>query len=255
LAVKSPAGAANDTMNPEDPKSRFGRMVEAARRVVFLTGAGISTESSIPDFRSAGGLYSDPGHANIFEIEAFLADPAPFYRFAGSFLELLDRAAPNRGHQAIARLQQTREVVVITQNVDGLHERAGSRRVHGVHGDFTRSVCLRCGASVPTAELRSVIASGRVPFHGCGGLFKPAVTFFGETLPRQAWEKAAAALKAADLLIIVGSSLVVYPAAGLPDLRPRGCGLVIVNREPTPRDGEADLVVRAGAGATLEMFL
>lgn len=242
-------------MNPEDPKSRLGRMVEAARRVVFLTGAGISTESSIPDFRSAGGLYSDPAQANIFEIEAFLADPAPFYRFAGTFLELLDRASPNRGHRAIARLQNDREVEVVTQNVDGLHERAGSRRVHGVHGDFTRSVCLRCGVSVPTVGLRPVIAAGEIPRHACGGIFKPAVTFFGETLPREAWENAAAALKAADLLVIVGSSLVVYPAAGLPDLRSRDCGLVIINRDPTPRDGEADLVVRAGAGDTLEMFL
>ncbi|MFH1038341.1 MAG: Sir2 family NAD-dependent protein deacetylase [PVC group bacterium] len=229
----------------------FREYLALARRVVFLTGAGISTESGIPDFRSQDGLYSDPENLSLFEISAFLADPGPFYRFWARFLPVLEAARPNPAHLAIARLQETRRVTVVTQNIDDLHRRAGSRIVHCVHGNLEFSRCVRCGHRLATAELHPVIRRGEVPHHSCGGFYKPEVTFFGEGLPEADWLYSRQAIGEADLLCVVGSSLVVYPAAALPDYRRRDCRLVIVNREPTPLDPEAGLVIRGNAGETL----
>ncbi len=235
-------------MSEENLAVELDRLVQGAEKIVFLTGAGISTESGIPDFRSPGGLYSDPGKANVFEIGSFLAAPERFYLFARDFLLLLDRARPNPAHLALARLEAARQVTVVTQNIDGLHRKAGSTRLWCVHGDFWRSACVSCGHSVPTEALRSEIEQGRVPRHGCGGFYRPLVTFFGEPLPALDWERAAEAVAAADLLCVVGSSLVVYPAAALPRYRRECAKLAIVNRGPTPLDGEADLVINAPAG-------
>ena len=226
--------------------------LEEAGRIVFLTGAGISTESGIPDFRSADGLYSDPANINLFNISAFMADPRPFYRFSARFLKVLENALPNRAHLAIARLQGSHDVTVVTQNIDDLHQRAGSRTVWSVHGTLAFSRCVKCGHRLATSELYSIIRQGEVPYHDCGGFYKPEVTFFGESLPQTDWLNSQKAIEEADLLCVVGSSLVVYPAAALPGYRRRGCTLVIVNREPTPLDPEADLVIRGDAG---EIFI
>jgi NAD-dependent deacetylase len=225
--------------------------LHSARRIVFLTGAGISTESGIPDFRSPGGLYSDPANANVFDISAFLSDPAVFYRFWGRFLPVLEKAQPNPAHLAIARLQKNHEVTVVTQNIDDLHQRAGSRTVWCVHGTIAVSRCLKCGARTETVELLPTIRRGQVPRHSCGGVFKPEVTFFGEGLPEVDWTNSQKAIREADLLCLVGTSLSVFPAARLPDFRQPGCRLVIVNRGPTPLDPEADLVIRGSAGEVL----
>ncbi len=222
--------------------------ISRSERIVFLTGAGISTESGIPDFRSPGGLYSDPANVNIFEIDAFLADPVHFYRFAQKFLPMMEEGRPNPAHLIIARLQESHRVTVVTQNIDDLHQRAGSRTVWCVHGNLEFSRCLECGHRIATRELYPLIRKGEVPYHSCGGVYKPEVTFFGESLPQTDWLNSQRAIEEADLLCVVGSSLVVYPAAGLPALRRRGCKLVIVNREPTSLDGEADLVLSGSAG-------
>lgn len=229
----------------------FEKYLNQSRRLVFLTGAGISTESGIPDFRSADGIYSDPKNVNIFDIRAFLADPGPFYRFSSKFLEIMENAAPNPAHLAIARLQETHLVTVVTQNIDDLHQRAGSRTVWCVHGNLEFSRCIRCGDRVPTRELHPVIRLGDVPRHSCGGVYKPEVTFFGESLPEKDWIYSQNAIREADLLCVVGSSLFVYPAASLPGYRSRNCRLVIVNRDPTPLDPEADLVIHGDAGEAL----
>jgi len=242
-------------MTISERQRRLRAWIGEAERVVFLTGAGISTESGIPDFRGPGGIYSDPEAASVFEIEAFRRDPARFYRFAARFLPLMEQSRPNRAHRAIARLQDGRRVAVVTQNIDGLHRRAGSSALFCVHGDFDRLVCLGCGQQAETADYLVPIKQGEVPRHECGGTFKPTVTFFGEALPAGEWEGAARAIAAAQVLVIVGSSLTVYPAATLPDYRPDDSRLVIINREPTPRDREADLLFREGAGDVLEMFL
>lgn len=227
---------------------KFQEYLNHTRRIVFLTGAGISTESGIPDFRSADGLYSDPANLSLFDISAFLAEPAPFYRFSAKFLEVMEQAQPNPAHLAIARLQETHRVTVITQNIDNLHQRAGSRTVFCVHGNLEFSRCVKCGHRIATRELHPVIRQGEVPYHSCGGVYKPEVTFFGEPLPEEDWLYSQRAIEEADLLCVVGSSLVVYPAASLPGYRPRTCRLVIVNREPTPLNPEADLIIHGDAG-------
>lgn len=233
--------------NQEGREELRGRL-QTARRVVFLTGAGISTESGIPDFRSPGGLYSDPANADVFDISTFLSDPGIFYKFWARFLPVLERARPNAAHLAIARLQEDREVTVVTQNIDDLHQRAGSRTVWCVHGTVASSRCLKCGARTATAELLPTIRRGEAPLHSCGGVFKPEVTFFGEGLPETDWANSREAIREADLLCLVGTSLTVFPAARLPDFRRPDCRLVIVNRGPTPLDPEADLVIRGSAG-------
>ncbi len=232
----------------QDGRQELRSHLQSARRIVFLTGAGISTESGIPDFRSPGGLYSDPANVNVFDISSFLADPSIFYRFWARFLPVLERARPNPAHLAIARLQDGRRVTVVTQNIDDLHQRAGSRTVWCVHGTIASSRCLNCGARTETARLLPAIRRGEVPVHSCGGVFKPEVTFFGEGLPETDWTNSQEAIREADLLCLVGTSLTVFPAARLPDFRRPECRLVIVNRGPTPLDPEADLVIRGSAG-------
>ncbi|MDP8237325.1 MAG: Sir2 family NAD-dependent protein deacetylase [Candidatus Erginobacter occultus] len=226
----------------------FRGYLEETGNAVFMTGAGISTESGIPDFRSPGGLYSDPANVNVFDIDSFLADPSIFYRFWARFLPVLEQARPNPAHRAIARLQDSRKVTVVTQNIDDLHQRAGSRTVWSVHGTVATSRCLKCGARTETAELLPVIRLGEVPRHSCGGVFKPEVTFFGEGLPELDWTNSQTAIQEAGLLCLVGTSLTVFPAAQLPAFRKPGGRLVIVNRDPTPFDSEADLVIRGSAG-------
>ncbi len=229
----------------------FQEYLNRPRRIVFLTGAGISTESGIPDFRSADGLYSDPKNLGLFDISAFLADPKPFYSFSAKFLKVLEEARPNPAHLVIARLQDTHRVTVVTQNIDDLHQRAGSRTVWCVHGNLEFSTCVNCGHRIATRELHPVIRRGEIPYHSCGGVYKPEVTFFGESLPQTDWLYSQQAIEEADLLCVVGSSLVVYPAAALPGYRSRDCRLVIINREPTPLDREADLVIQGSAGEIL----
>ncbi len=237
----------NAAIDPEAAKILRGYLRETGG-AVFMTGAGISTESGIPDFRSPGGLYSDPANANVFDIDSFLADPSIFYRFWARFLPVLEQARPNPAHRAIARLQDSRKVTVVTQNIDDLHQQAGSRTVWSVHGTIASSRCLKCGARTRTAELLPFIRRGEVPGHSCGGVFKPEVTFFGEALPELDWTSSQRAIREADLLCLIGTSLTVFPAARLPAFRRPDCRLVIVNRDPTPLDGEADLVIRESAG-------
>ncbi len=227
----------------------------AARRIVFLTGAGISTESGIPDFRSETGLYANRIGPEIFDLHAFLADPTPFYRFARRFLPILEAAQPNAAHRAIARLARMpgKEVSVITQNIDTLHQAAGTPAVLAIHGNIERSHCLRCGTQVPTRSLRSAILRGECPRHpGCGGIFKPDIVFFGEPLPAEVFAAAEAAVRAADLLVVVGTSLTVQPAAGLPLLRSPQCRTLVINRSETWLDPEADCVIRGSAGKHLD---
>jgi len=235
--------------------AKFADLLKAARRIVFLTGAGISTESGIPDFRSDEGLYSTGVAENVFDLHAFVDDPAPFYRFAQRFLPILERAEPNRAHKAIARLARTSggEVTVVTQNIDLLHQQAGTPVVLPVHGTIETSTCIECGCKVRTETLYSEIAAGRIPRHQeCGGVFKPDIVFFGELLPQDIFDRAQDAVRDADLIVVVGSSLVVHPAAGLPALRRADCRAAVINYSPTWLDEEADCVLRAPAGEVLD---
>lgn len=232
----------------------LAELIAANQPCVALTGAGVSTESGIPDFRSAGGIWSRFDPYEVASIDAFRRDPARVWEFYAIRLGVLADARPNGAHHALARLEASGLVqAVITQNVDRLHAAAGSRDVIEVHGRVARAECLACGTEVAGDELRSLL-----PLPGCsrcGAILKPGVVMFGELLPEAAMNRATELARAAGLLLVVGSSLEVWPVAGLPEeTLAHGGKLAIVNREPTRYDAHAAVVVHASAGETLRLL-
>jgi len=225
-----------------------------AGRIAVLTGAGISTESGLPDFRSQGGLWRKFRPEELATIDALQQSPGRFYEFYRFRLELLEQAAPNPAHRALAELEeQGRITKIATQNVDGFHTAAGSRAVVELHGTLRRARCHECGREHPVALLRKPVDEHwNPPRCSCGGLIRPGVVLFGETLPQEALEEAARAVEVSGGLLVVGSSLQVYPAAGLPRIA-LDCGkpLWILNLAPTPYDSAAELVIRRKAGDVL----
>jgi NAD-dependent deacetylase len=226
------------------PVEHLAEWVKSAERIVALTGAGISTGSGIPDFRSASGIYSDSRNVNVFDLNAFMRDPTIFYTFARTFYPRVRDAEPNAAHHALAAWQRPeRDVVVVTQNVDDYHQRAGSAPVYTVHGNHIHSTCQACGDRVVTETLYPLIEQGGIPRCSCGGVYKPDITFFGEMLPEADWNASVAAISRCDLLLVLGTSLAVHPAAGLPGYRHWNAKMAIINRDPTPLDHEAQLVI------------
>jgi NAD-dependent deacetylase len=214
-----------------------------------LTGAGVSTESGIPDFRSAGGIWAQYDPYEVASIDAFHRDPERVWEFYALRLDVLADAAPNPAHVALAELE-SRGIVqaVITQNVDGLHAAAGSRDVIPVHGSIATAVCLSCRRR--EEHVRELLPLPHCA--DCGTVLKPGVVMFGELLPVAAIDRATALAQSAGLLLVVGTSLEVWPVAGLPEEALRHGGkLAIVNRDPTPYDARADLVVHDSAGEVL----
>ncbi|TCZ66218.1 NAD-dependent deacetylase [Roseicella aquatilis] len=233
-------------------------MIRAARRVAVFTGAGISTESGIPDYRSPGTGTWERVKPILFQ--DFLASPAArreAWRRRFESDPVMRAAEPNRGHRAIARLVREGKVqAVITQNIDGLHQAAGvpEAQVIELHGNTTYATCLSCGLRHEIADIHAAFAqTDAVPdCRACGGLLKTATVSFGQAMPEVPMRRAREAVLAADLCLVLGSSLLVYPAAGFPELAKRqGAGLVIVNRQETPLDDIADLVIRDGIGSVL----
>jgi NAD-dependent deacetylase len=230
---------------------RLAELLQQRRPCVVLTGAGISTESGIPDFRSPGGIWAKYDPTEYATIDAFLADPAKVWDFYGRRLAMLESAEPNDGHRALAELEERGWVrAVITQNIDRLHERAGSRALVEVHGSIRTSSCLDCGTVVPFAEVTALLPVPACP--SCGRVLKPDVVMFGELLPEAAISRAMQLAAQAGLLLVVGSSLEVYPVAGLPlETIAAGGAVAIVNRGETPFDSRATVTIDAGAGETL----
>lgn len=227
---------------------RFGR----ARSAVFFGGAGVSTASGIPDFRSADGLYHQHFRYSPEEMLGhgfFVSHTEEFYQFYRERMICLG-ARPNRAHEKLAELEREGHLAaVVTQNIDGLHRAAGSRTVYELHGSVHRNVCQRCGA---TYSAEWVLESEGVPrCEKCGGLVKPDVVLYGEQLDERVLLASVQAISRADLLVIGGTSLVVYPAAGLVDYF-QGSDLVIVNRDPTPADSGADLVCACDIAAAFD---
>ena len=233
----------------ENPCQQLAQMLRAAKRAVFFGGAGVSTESGIPDFRSTGGLYHQQWKyppETILSHEFFLYHTEEFYEFYRQKM-LFPGAKPNPAHIALAELEQRGILTaVITQNIDGLHQAAGSKHVIELHGSVLRNYCSRC--SRPYA-LDDIIKGKGVPRCACGGVIKPDVVLYGEQLPEGAIEDAIAAISLSDLLIIGGTSLAVYPAAGF--VQGYDGKLVIINRSPTHLDRQADLLINAPIGETL----
>jgi NAD-dependent protein deacetylase/lipoamidase len=226
-----------------------------ARRAVVFTGAGMSTESGIPDFRSPGGVWS---RNKPVYYDDFLASAQARFEYWRQKAEAADdflRAAPNAGHRTIARWEQAGRVAgVITQNIDGLHQEAGSRKVLELHGTARWIECVDCHERFePLPLIEAFRAQQRVPpCAACGGRLKSATISFGQALPADVLEESAELAAASDLFLAIGSSLVVYPAAGLPQVARRaGARLVIINRDPTEQDAAADAVIREPIGSTL----
>jgi NAD-dependent deacetylase len=234
--------------------SRLAELVRERQPCVVLTGAGISTESGIPDFRSPTGIWAQYDPMEYATIQAFTRDPEKVWAFYALRFEVLTHAEPNAGHIALAELEREGLVQsIVTQNIDGLHGRAGSHDVIEVHGSIRTASCLGCGEQV---SLEDVVASLQElpapPCPNCGAILKPDVVMFGELLPPGAMERAVELSQRAGLLLVVGSSLEVYPVAGLPDETvSAGGALAIVNRGPTPFDRLAEVRIDAGAGETL----
>jgi len=234
--------------------ARLAELVQTRRPCVVLTGAGVSTESGIPDFRSAGGLWAEFDPLEYGSIDAFRADPAKVWRFYAPRFSVLTEAEPNDAHRALAALEEAGWVeAVITQNIDLLHERAGSRDVVEVHGSIRRSTCPGCGDQYPLARALELLAeSGAPACPACGAILKPDVVFFGELLPAAAIDRAFALAAGAGLLLVVGSALEVFPVASLPyETLNAGGAVAIVNRGPTAFDSRAELKLDAPAGETL----
>jgi NAD-dependent deacetylase len=209
----------------------LAQRIREKERIVALTGAGISTAAGIPDFRGPRGIYVTRVYPeDVFDIGAFVSDPRGFYAFARDFLQLEARLQPTFAHSFLAHLEATGRLTgVITQNIDGLHQKAGSRVVIEVHGGFGTTVCLECDTRRSTAEVAGTVLRGEIPrCAACGGLVKPDIVFFGESV--RGMDRAGTLVRESDLLLVVGSSLTVYPAAGLPALA--GGDVVIVGRGP-----------------------
>jgi len=222
---------------------------------VVLTGAGVSTESGIPDFRSPSGIWAKYDPMEYATIEAFRRDPVKVWEFYGKRFEALAHAEPNAAHHSLAGLEHAGLVeAIVTQNIDGLHQRAGSRDVVEVHGSIRTSSCLGCGYSVSLAEVRVMLVDAPAPAcKACGAILKPDVVMFGELLPVAAIQRATTLAQSAGLLLVVGSSLAVFPVAGLPhETLAAGGKLAVVNREPTPYDADAAVVIHGSAGKTLD---
>lgn len=232
--------------------NQLAAIIKKSRRIVFFGGAGVSCESGIPDFRSADGLYrqqwADPPE-EILSAHYFQRDPEAFYRFYRAKM-LYPHAKPNAAHRALARLEREGNLTAVaTQNIDGLHQAAGSKTVFELHGSVHRNHCTRCGKFWP---LEAILQSEGVPRCTCGGVIKPDVVLYEEPLDMRVYSGAARAIGEADTLIVGGTSLNVYPAAGL--LRCfLGDELVVINKTPTPADRSATLVLTGPIGELMAM--
>ncbi len=236
--------------------ARLADLIRESQPCVVLTGAGVSTESGVPDFRSPTGIWAEFDPLEYATLGAFRDDPQKVWRFYAPRFDMLAAAEPNRAHLALAELERAGLVrVIVTQNIDMLHERAGSQEVIEVHGSIRTSSCPSCGARHLLAEVVPLIevGDGAPECPSCGAVLKPDVVFFDELLPPGAMERATELAAEAGLLLVIGSGLEVYPVAGLPQATLDAGGKVaVVNQTPTWVDDRAALILRDRAGDVLE---
>jgi len=234
---------------------RAAALLAAAHHAVALTGAGVSAESGIPTFRGEGGLWTKYDPVKVSSIDSFLADPASYWRVSRERGTVALSARPNAGHDALAAMEAAGHLVaVVTQNTDGLHQVSGSRRVIELHGSGRTVQCLECGKLEPRAEVQARLEVEMPPrCPNCGGTFlKPTVVLFGEPMPTDAINEAFDLARQADVMLVVGSSLVVYPAADVPLVAIQsGARLIVINAEPTPFDRFASVVIHGRSGEVL----
>ncbi|TMF10707.1 MAG: NAD-dependent deacylase [Chloroflexi bacterium] len=234
---------------------RAAALLAAAHHAVALTGAGVSAESGIPTFRGEGGLWTKYDPVKVSSIDSFLADPASYWKVSKERGTVALSARPNAGHDALAAMEAAGHLVaVVTQNTDGLHQVSGSRRVIELHGSGRTVQCLECGKLEPRAEVQARLEAEMPPrCPNCGGTFlKPTVVLFGEPMPTDAINEAFDLARQADVMLVVGSSLVVYPAADVPLVAIQsGARLIVINAEPTPFDRFASVVIHGRSGEVL----
>ena len=226
-------------------------IIDDSQRIVFFGGAGVSTESGIPDFRSVDGLYNqkyDYPPEEILSHTFFMKKTDEFYKFYRDKMLCLD-AKPNKAHLKLAELEKAGKLTaVVTQNIDGLHQAAGSKKVLELHGSVLRNYCMQCGAPYKTTD---ILNSEGTPRCSCGGIIKPDVVLYEEGLDSYTMSETIREIESCDTLIIAGTSLTVYPAAGLVRYF-RGKYLVLINRDPTPMDNSCDLVIHDKVGEVLD---
>ncbi|MCG3162439.1 MAG: NAD-dependent protein deacetylase [Acidobacteria bacterium] len=234
-------------------------LIAKSSRIVGFTGAGISTESGIPDFRSPNGVWANN---RIIEYQEFISSRAgriEYWRQKVAMWPEMRDAQPNAGHLAFAELERRGKLLaMITQNIDGLHQRAGNKNVIELHGTTVEAECLTCGARISMDEAVKRVEDGdpAPECDYCGGLLKPATISFGQAMPALAMKAAVEASQNCEVFLAVGSSLVVYPAASLPEMaKQSGAALIIINRTPTPLDGIADLVLNEEIGKALPLLI
>jgi NAD-dependent deacetylase len=235
------------------------RLIQKSSNTVALTGAGVSTKSGIPDFRSPNGLWTKIDPDKFATINAFLNDPKGWWELALDFAPTILKAKPNPSHTTLAKLEKMRLLQwLVTQNVDGLHQKAGSKNVLEVHGSIFSATCTFCHGHVGRDYILKTIKKRQIPpmCPQCGGLLKLDAVFFGERLPPLTLDKAFDAARNCQLMLAIGTFLVVYPVAMLPTVALQsGAKLIIINQEPTPFDDEADIVFHAEAGETLTQLM
>lgn len=237
--------------------ARLSKLIQQSHRIAFFGGAGVSTESQIPDFRSDEGLYSDKQEKHypyppetMLSHTFFRRNPEMFYQYYFDKM-VYPNAKPNPAHVALAKLEQQEKLAaVITQNIDGLHQQAGSKRVYELHGSVHHNTCLHCGKKYTLNEMLQWKGKG-IPKCSCGGIIKPDVVLYEESLDGNVLQKSIRSIESADLMIVGGTSLAVYPAAGLLQYY-GGRELVLINKTATPYDRRASLIIRDSIGKVLE---
>lgn len=246
-------------MNLDERIERAAQLIHQSRHAVAFTGAGHSTSSGIPDFRSPdSGLWEKHNPMLVASIWAFRLNPKSFYDWIRPLTDNLLKAVPNPAHMALAELEEMGHLkAIITQNIDNLHQRAGSRRVLELHGHLREATCIRCYKVVPVdARLEQFIREGKIPRCACGGVLKPNVILFGEQLPIRVLNRAMDEARRCDLIMVAGSSLEVTPAADIPFLAVEsGARAIIVNLQPTSFDSQADVVIHGDVAEILPRFV
>jgi NAD-dependent deacetylase len=238
---------------------RAAELLSQARRGLALTGAGVSAESGIPTFRGEGGLWTRYDPVKVSSIDSFLADPVSYWQVSKDRGRVALAAKPNPGHMALAALEEAGHLVaIVTQNTDGLHQDSGAQRVIELHGSGRKVQCLECGAIESRQDVQDRLSLEMPPrCRACGGaLLKPTVVLFGEPMPVEALALARELAEKADVMLVVGTSLVVYPAAEIPLVAVRaGAPMIVINAEPTPFDPLAEVVIHGRSGEVLPEIL
>lgn len=242
-----------------EQKEQLLDLIKNSKHITALTGAGISTESGIPDYRTPGKGMWEKVDMSVVSISGFNEDPSRYYDYSMKLYNTRSKAEPNPGHYMLTKLEEMGILKgIITQNVDGLHIKAGSVNVHELHGSLRQVVCMECSALSDMDSAMMRVIGGENPPHceDCGGVLKPNTVFFGEALPRIPWEESVELVKKSDLLLAIGSSLQVSPANVLPDFAIKnGAQIVIMNQMPTPYDTDAKIVIRDKIGEFSEEFV